>query len=581
MKIKEFEEKIDNYISGLASLSAPVHIHLATLYNVISIQMNGSRRNSRPPRREEGEHLCSRLSYLFPLLVQQTELPVTEITMGEVQDAMNHIFSLYQDPTIFAKENRDLLSYAHFCEIMPKVHRGYFVERVESDFHLILDYKTESFRKTEALDISIGELSLPYIEEKPVCSSSEFEPLLYEEVPLSVQGAYSTLGRIYDHYKTNVTEPPILTKSGFMEALGCTKEEFHKVQAAIHAISDFYICLYQLLDLKVEDSDSESELHRLGEEMLKKAFILLEKSFLFEFISGSTNIAKDVVSRIMKPFSIDLSNETVDFRFSKDGFFPPFLLTANEIFFSPHVAKLMFHTRNIVFFYNASEPDYFSKEISEHLEPALISTAVELFDLIPDLIIKPNVRWKKSEIDLLVYYEPENIALHIQAKAAIPPQGPRMTRALEVRLQEGIDQLEKFRKLSQANKDRIISQAVDQKVESVQVIDVILSRMYFGTERIMEKFDDIAILNLGLLALLVTEFENSPSLRNLPSYIQDKIKDFMNHTSPTWEYGSLTIDDKTIEIPLLDLDYKKINIFKDQLWKSVLTEKPTLLAPTT
>ena len=62
------------------------------------------------------------------------------------------------------------------------------------------------------------------------------------------------------------------------------------------------------------------------------------------------------------------------------------------------------------------------------MEPALIAAAVKILQQISQLIVVPNVCWERGEIDILIFNPDENAALQVQAKAAIPPEGARMTR---------------------------------------------------------------------------------------------------------------------------------------------------------
>ena len=63
-------------------------------------------------------------------------------------------------------------------------------------------------------------------------------------------------------------------------------------------------------------------------------------------------------------------------------------------------------------------------------------------------IFEKSVNFSGGEIDVVGYNEKLNIALQIQAKRSIAPEGAVLVRNFESRCLEGIAQLEKFENLS-------------------------------------------------------------------------------------------------------------------------------------
>src|SRR5690606_4819677 len=121
-----------------------------------------------------------------------------------------------------------------------------------------------------------------------------------------------------------------------------------------------------------------------------------------------------------------------------DGFFPPLWRIDGSVLFNCDVLKLMLPARNILYSLNKTNQQLYDNSISQHLEPQLIENARAVLDGVSGLIVVPNVEWENGEIDLLVFSVDENACLHVQAKAAIPPQGTRMIRAVEDRIDEGL-----------------------------------------------------------------------------------------------------------------------------------------------
>jgi hypothetical protein len=104
----------------------------------------------------------------------------------------------------------------------------------------------------------------------------------------------------------------------------------------------------------------------------------------------------------------------------------------------PEFLRLFLLERNILFDLNRRDEKLFGAVVAQHLEPLLLEEVRGQFDAFPDLEIRHNCNWTsgqvKGEMDMLVYSRSENTAAHVQAKAALPPQGApwyaRLSRAL-------------------------------------------------------------------------------------------------------------------------------------------------------
>src|SRR5262249_28860027 len=115
-----------------------------------------------------GEALISRFSYLYPLLARCPAEPIGT-------DAMDALEGFKEaDPS--GAQSRELLSYAHLCELMPEVRRGYYrVDERPGGFDL--HHVNPEFADTEVRDILLSELALTFMDATPPSLWESFDLL--------------------------------------------------------------------------------------------------------------------------------------------------------------------------------------------------------------------------------------------------------------------------------------------------------------------------------------------------------------------------------------------------------------------
>lgn len=207
---------------------------------------------------------------------------------------------------------------------------------------------------------------------------------------------------------------------------------------------------------------------------------------------------------------------------------------------------------------NKSQTNLFDEQISKHLEPALLETAKETLARIRGVRIAQEVKWDGGELDLLVYSESENKALHIQAKAPIAPQGARMVKATEDRVKEALDQLRGFRKLPRIQTDRIVGDAVGLKLQGVDLVDVVLCRASFGTAKVWERLGQVTALNPATLAAVVKNLERQFSQAPLAAFAETALRvtdDLQARITKGWDEATIQLGETSLTMPLLQLDY--------------------------
>lgn len=552
----DFERFLDHQIPNLALLSLPLRGVLTFLYGQIDCLFNGNRLEDEPQRRPlVGQCLASRLSYLIPFILKCP----TEPSQGSSFDALSGMHSAE-----IQEEFKLFMSYGHLCELMPEVHRNYY-EVSGTDEHFYLSHRNELFCQSYVKDMILTELARPFLSIREwndeIVFDSQVEKFRAAQRPVyDPQLMNVILAKYYVHHLTYTFEHPIISNEGFMAAVGTTFEEFCGFRAAWNSIADYCLGMAAALCRMIRKFPNEGRM--LEGEFHAWIAAMLKETFLREFITTMSSLTNEKFDALLTIFSIGPDeSEAVQ---AGDGFFPPILRLNGFYLFNPNVLQHMLISRNIPYALNKLDREHFENFVSEHMEPQLIAVASNIFERLEGVQIVKNYDWSGGEIDLLVYRSSENVSLHVQAKATIPPDGARMTAALEKRSKEGLKQLQAFRTLSAQKIDEIVSNAVNRPVKDVQIVDVLLGWAGFGTNEVWTMMSNVAPMNVVLLSNLVDSLPNL-SLLSFREQVYELINTLCDEVSPQWERTKIEIGDTIIEVPLLDFNAENLTRFKIHL----------------
>ncbi|WP_371325240.1 hypothetical protein VX159_06915 [Dechloromonas sp. ZY10] len=560
-KLSEIEEELDKRAKELGILSLPLRSVLTNIFGILDALCYGNRLKGGTPRRQAGQALVSRLSYLLPILL--TKCDVESLGDG-VLDAMK-AFTL-QD---FA-ELQFLLQYGHYCELMPAIHRKWYLVHEVANRSYSINHLSTDIARFDWRDIVLSETAMPQEPEIDVAKYYDATYQLADTAPNIDMGLFvSVIYSIKNEYIAGEREFLGISEEGFFNATGVAFETFRQFRAAWAAYS---ICCQLIAEMLFATTRfvPESEKERLVAEAWEWIMPLIDASFIDSLICSIARLQGEEYGKLMRFFAVDAKARTAPQ--AGDGFLPPIIKFGDGYLFSPQIVRTVMSTRNLLYVKNKLAPDSFSRSIANEMEPALIAAAVKIFQQIPQLVVVPNVCWERGEIDILVFNPDENAALQIQAKAAIPPEGARMTRAMETRIAEAFSQLERLHQENSTTIDELISQAVKRKVSAVTVCDAILTSSCFGTSTVWQRMKGMAALNLPLLAAVIGEIrsgnEQEPVAR-LAAMSYEILDRWCNDLSPGWAFEKLTIDDVTLEVPVLELDPKYLrdirNVFQQAL----------------
>lgn len=553
-ELQEFEKQADIAIAKLSLWKQPIRSILSLIYLSADGQYVGVRFNRRGQRNAGvGTAMITRMSYIARFFGK-----CPREVGADIDDALSVVNGQ------FKADIEQLLGYAHFCEIMPLVRRGFFsVERCPSGF--VLGHPNEEFVKDEENDILMSEMVLPHELEPPPYPLESCKRMIKTWPVISLDTQVGVLKEAYEHYTKDIFELPLLSDKAFQEGFNFSRTDFIRMRAALMAYADFCLGMADAAEALSVRAFTRPKRETLQREVREWAAPLLSRNHIIGVAAGLSCVEPSAAERIVNRFTIELEN--VDASGAGEGFFPPFLRLGDSLLFSPHAVKRMMPERNLLYTMVRTDKKSFDNVVSSHLEPALIEEAAEFLSELPGVEVRKNVNWEKSEIDLLAFHEASNSAFQLQAKASLPPEGARMVAHVESRTLEAAKQIECFLGLSGDKKDEICSSAIGRKLSGVSWSSGILVRTCLGTEKAWTGIKGFVPLNPVLLRAAVKRMSEGGefTFMNLGEAADEELAHLRSIAVLGWENKSFTLFGEKIELPLLNLDSPAISGFRQRV----------------
>ncbi|NBU58718.1 MAG: hypothetical protein EBS23_02855 [Betaproteobacteria bacterium] len=552
--LEVFERHADAAMAKLPLWQLPIRSLLSLLYLSADSQYVGERFRRRKSQRNEdvGTAIISRMSYVMNFLVQGSRQ-----IGADVDDALSVFDASLQDDV------KDLLGYAHFCEVMPLARRGFFtVEHGPAGFSL--KHPHQQFATHEETDVLLSELVLARDLAPPPHPIDACKRIVKTWPTVPGDDLVTVLQGAYNHYLANVFELELLSAEGFRESFGFSRGDFVQVRAALMAYADFCLGMADAAEHLALSAFTRPRRQALEREVREWAAPLLNRNHIVGLAAGIAGVDPDIADRIVTHFTLNPDNTAASG--GGEGFFPPFLILGDALLFSPHGVKRMMPERNLLYALRQTDPSKFDQIVSRHLEPALLADAAQCFSALPGVEIRRNVEWHHGEIDLLAYHAASNTAVHVEAKAAVPPQGARMIAQIEARTLEAAEQLRRFKALS--DEDKCKAASIDPRVppKSVAWTGAVLVRTCLGTEKAWSRISGHTPLNPVLLRAALKRIltDGEFSFAKLDAAVTAELEDLRHLAVRGWTDRSFALFGKTIELPLLDLDYPAIAAYRSR-----------------
>ncbi|WP_304526541.1 hypothetical protein [Halomonas sp. I5-271120] len=545
---QDFEEKLDQYVQSLDILDSPLRSVLTYYFTLFSQPYIEKAVSGTWGDRELADCLKGRFSYILPMLEECSKRPWGSSAM----DALSVVDDGFRSKAV------DLINYGHFCEIAPFYWRGFY-EECEEGGDVFLSFKDEAVRGFEEKDIVLTRLTGALSFSPPPVFSNYIYHVLSVSPGVAVYEHCMdwVVARHFEWFKENFDESQFLSKEAYYWSLGVSEREFVDFRSSCLAFAQFHIDVLFLIGRRIRNGVLDEDFYHA--ELLEWCAPCLDRNAFKDIIMKYSGISKESYNSLMRvySYSFDDTDSVVG-----EGYVPPFMFSGDTCIFCPLLVMHMMSSRNILYYTLKSNSKLFDNKVSPHLEPALVDAAAELFERVKGVEVVKNHEWGRGEFDLLLYSQDENSAVHVQAKATMPPEGARMVSRLEGRIQEAISQLGKFDSLCEVEKDQVLSRALGRKVEGVKVSNSVLSWSGFGTFKLWEKMDEIAPVNVVMLDILTRREDFK--LSDFCNRVHGLVDELVDASNVKCEEVKLEVGRDCISFPVINLNFLSLYKYKDK-----------------
>lgn len=556
--LKAFEARVDRAMEDLPLFRLPIRAPVTGMAFMLHGLLHGYSATNSPPKPEAANSFAGRMAYLMPLLSKCPADPLG----ANAKDCLEAWLNEEQKHGTATR----FIAYAHFAELMPEVHRGYFDVSGDETKGFLLRHPSSKVSDAEAEDILLAELALACVRPLANDYSQAFDNLAKTAPILDVALSTEIQAALASDFEASLFEMPLVSDNGLIAAAEVDHSQFKRFRCAVFALSEFAIRLAQALGRLLVNEPENADVFN---EMLEWVTICWDESAVINFLRTVGHLTDAQAERLLALFGLDFRKQNRLLRHAAEGFFPPFVRVPGVIIVVPDFVKMFMQTRNLLYAVERTNSRLFDSLVSGDLEPELLKTVVDMLQSFPTLHAKPNVVWASGEIDLLVYDAGTNSALHLQAKAPLPPQGARMVQRLESRIAEGLNQLRKVRELSQGERDRIIGEAIGSTVSNVSLRDVILARSCFGTHSVRADAQDVMLLTLPILSGALNDCKER-GVSSLPDILEQctaNVNTLVTHAKPHWSHETVIIEGVNLSVPLFHFDTSFVQAFRDHVWR--------------
>jgi hypothetical protein len=274
---------------------------------------------------------------------------------------------------------------------------------------------------------------------------------------------------------------------------------------------------------------------------------------LLDWLTDVAAVNRETVMRLLSFFVFDPTSS--DVRMVGDGYWPPLTRIGDTVLVAPALVRRLVMVRNVLYVLNRTDSQRFDNLVSNHLEPQLLDDTQRLFARDAGMRVAREISFDGGEIDLAVYDAAANTVLQCQAKAALPPQGARMTRRVEQRALEGLRQLQAFRHLTPAQREEVLSRAFKCRIRDAELRDALMTRSCLGRAPLWTAAEGVALLSPSLLALLGSRRRAHRRQLELRTLSEDGIallEEMAESVSSNWTVKRVVVGRHVIDVPMLD-----------------------------
>lgn len=556
------ERSADAAIERLPLLQLPARAVLAGLHYSVFLGRNG-RLFGGSVDPGQGSAIMSRLSHALPLLRRLSAEPYGT----SADDAIGAFGEADPDGSQLSQ----LLSYLHFSEIMPEVHRGRLVAE-RSGERLVLRHPDDTSALAEARDITLSEIALPFPLDRDARIEPGFMALARTAPEIDWGFAAAFIATNAYKYRHGLAEADLVTEASIRHMFGFGRDRYLFIRSALLAFAEFCEKLAITIHTGVFAKKLADKQISEGAEW---ASVNLNADFIHGFIAAASQSSPEEVERFLTLYTIDY-RPVKPLDWGGDGFFPPFSRFEAGYLFSPVLVLAFLQVRNALYAFAKKDRRAFDNDVSHELEPVLLRQAASLLRRSGDWVVKEDIPFPGGQVDLFVGSPADDGVLPVQAKGNLPPQGARLTERLTDRVREGVGQIERFAALGDDDQRKVVARALGRTVERLDVRQAILARSCFGALEVLAIDFPHLRLTLPILGLALERHRvlgMPTTIAGLAETIEHTYAEVFERTEPHWKEGSITVEGVELRLPLLCWKESALDELREEWWASTMKDE--------
>lgn len=552
--VREIEEIADEKISELVIWSRPAHITLSVIYNLI-YELFFSEEADGLIHRFKAERIMSYLSGVAPYIAKCDD---SILKIGEARaNRFGEEMSL---------DIRSIIEYGQFCTIMDRVHKGEFCERSSGD-KIFLNFSDKDAFKAEAQDVLISELSLPHsLQPQQVfdlrhafrlgSGETHFEPTKVAEQVRAQRRELERFDNDIDYVGdfSDVVE-------------GISDNDYRALKLSSMAFALYIRSVSRLLQEEIRRGVLSGA--KVNSRLLFWKAPCLNRSDLLDMLAKAASVTAETAKAFVDNFSLTIGCESPSW--IRSGYFPPFQNLGERVIFSPAILLAMMTNRNAIYICSKKNEKVFHSVVSKRMEPKLIDDFLSEVPRDSAWKCSKSVAFPGGEIDLVLFHPVLNIALQIQAKGSIAPEGAVLVRNFESRCEEGVRQLRRFEALSEEEKISALRNRVRAVNSETFIVPCLLARSSFGRPEFLQRNSDILFVNPFLANKIFVDdgFDWANPIEAM-SLLKDEIARQVECVS---SHEKFAIFEHEIHVEMPTWDRKKLNDMKVSTTLSLMKTK--------
>lgn len=535
----DFEKIADSAIKKISIAGLPAHsvwVHFHWMVFVL-YHFEGAR---DPATRRSAETRTYRMSYVLDWIADRTaaeeDMPAAEA------DAM------FREMDPGAKGAIALDGYAHLTEVLPDVRRDRTkVGRIKGGFRF--DHLSNETARAEATDILVSALAMPHLAN---LSRRHFTPALkaiFQNDPIDWQGVLMVAAERVAGYHDDIREDAVISDAAMMTVFDFSAERFREIQAAVFAFAE--VCQELALIGYMETADANGD---PADRVVDLISISRPEDELIDWI---TQLAKGDRTDVAKFIDIFTFDPTAAKRRGGEGYTPPFVRTGTRLCFSADIILRFIQPRNAIYDLMRKDQKTFDNLVSKTMEPTLIDAVALHLDAFSGQKYAKQVTYgRKGEIDLMIVDPATEDVVIFEVKGPLAPQGSRSTDRLAGRVRHGIDQLERFRELTDAERLAVVESGTSLKLKNPKFHYVIMARACLGATEVWLPNATVtpATLPLMRLALQALNLRGDSVAGELSSELKSLTAELLRDAKWHWSSGKMELFGKKIFTPQLRYD---------------------------